>query len=80
MNIAFSTLERARLSPPPQFRFQADGFSPLFSFATGGLAEAWTGGCYPFDNAELHAFPFGYRELEPYYSEVARRRCDRRRR
>jgi choline dehydrogenase-like flavoprotein len=57
----------------PGFRFQSNGFSPLFSFAAGGLAEAWTGGCYPFDDAELNAFPFRYSELHPYYSEVARR-------
>lgn len=56
-----------------QFRYQASGFAPLVSFAAGGLAEAWTGGCYPFRDEELAAFPFGYRELEPYYVEVARR-------
>ena len=56
----------------PGFRFDSQGFSPLFSFARGGLAEAWTGGCYPFDEADLRAFPFGYSELEPFYAEVAR--------
>jgi len=55
------------------FRFQSQGFSPLFSFAAGGLAEAWTGGCYPFNDAELAEFPFGYKRLAPYYAEVARR-------
>ncbi len=55
------------------FRFRGDGLSPLFSFATGGLAEAWTGGCYPFNDEDLAAFPFGYRELEPFYSRVAKR-------
>jgi choline dehydrogenase-like flavoprotein len=59
--------------PRGEFRFQSDGFSPLFSFATGGLAETWTGGCYPFNNEDLSVFPFGYREMEPFYSEVARR-------
>lgn len=59
--------------PPPSFRHSSRGFSPLFSFARGGLAEAWTGGCYPFNQAELTAFPFGYAELAPHYDEIARR-------
>jgi hypothetical protein len=49
------------------------GFAPLFSFARGGLAEAWTGGCYPFNDAELGAFPFDYEELGPFYDLVAKR-------
>jgi choline dehydrogenase-like flavoprotein len=57
----------------PDFNHSARGFSPLFSFARGGLAEAWTGGCYPLNDAELTDFPFGYKELGPHYSEVARR-------
>lgn len=60
-------------SPHRQFRYQARGFAPLVSFAAGGLAEAWTGGCYPFREEELADFPFGYRELGPYYGETARR-------
>jgi len=52
---------------------QAKGFAPLFSYAAGGLAEAWTGGVYPFNNAELAAFPFDWADLEPAYGEVARR-------
>ena len=55
------------------FDFAAHGFSPLFSFASGGLAEAWTAGCYPFSDAELADFPFGYDELAPFYARVARR-------
>jgi choline dehydrogenase-like flavoprotein len=57
----------------PMFRHRATGFSPLLSFATGGLAEAWTGGSYPLNDGELRAFPFGYSELAPFYGEVARR-------
>jgi len=69
-------------TPPSQsfvFRELADhnvdasGFAPLFSWARGGLAQAWTGGCYPLNDDDLTAFPFGYDELGPYYSEVARR-------
>lgn len=55
------------------FRFRSRGFEPLFSFAQGGMAQAWTAGCYPFNDAELADFPFGYRDLEPHYNEVARR-------
>lgn len=55
------------------FNYQAQGFAPLMSFARGGLAEAWTGGVYPFNDDDLQDFPFGYRELKPYYEEVAQR-------
>jgi choline dehydrogenase-like flavoprotein len=70
---AFPPAKSHVFRPRQEFSFEADGFAPLFSFATGGLAETWTGGCYPFDNVELKAFPFGYRELEPYYARVAKR-------
>jgi choline dehydrogenase-like flavoprotein len=56
-----------------KFDFASDGFTPLFSFAQGGLAETWTGGAYPFNDDDLDAFPFGYEDIEPYYNEVARR-------
>ena len=56
----------------PEFQFRASGFAPLHSFAAGGLAQVWTGGCYPFDDHDLRDFPFGYRELGPYYGRVAR--------
>src|SRR4051812_27177849 len=56
-----------------EFRYSAEGFSPLVSFAAGGLAEAWTGGCYPFNEDDLKEFPFGYDEMGPFYGEVARR-------
>jgi choline dehydrogenase-like flavoprotein len=46
-------------------------FAPMFSFAQGGLAEMWTGGSYPFNDAELSGFPFDYAALAPYYAEVA---------
>ena len=46
---------------PARFRHATPGFAPLFSFARGGLAEAWTGGCYPFNIDELADFPFSHR-------------------
>lgn len=67
--------------PGKDYVFRADGgidfrateFAPLFSFARGGLAEAWTGGCYPFTGEDLAAFPFGWSEIAPHYERVARR-------
>ena len=59
--------------PAGQLRVEARGFAPLFSFARGGLAEAWTAGCYPLTAQELEGFPFAYQDLVPHYEEVARR-------
>ncbi|MGH7820006.1 MAG: GMC family oxidoreductase N-terminal domain-containing protein, partial [Candidatus Binatia bacterium] len=58
---------------PSTFEFEAKGFEPLFSFARGGLAEAWTAGVYPLNDHELAQFPFRYADIEPHYGEVARR-------
>lgn len=60
-------------SRPSDFKCRLCGFAPIFSFARGGLAEAWTGGVYPFNDYDLGDFPFTYKDLEPYYSEVAGR-------
>ena len=64
-NYVFSSVEGSH--------FEGEGFAPLLSFAQGGLAEAWTGGAYPFNDDELIDFPFGYKDIAPFYSEVARR-------
>ena len=69
----FPPSKRSIFSRPPGFELQATGFEPLVSFAQGGLAEAWTGGVYPYNNSELVDFPLSYEDLEPYYNEVARR-------
>lgn len=55
------------------FRARSTGFAPLFSFARGGLAEAWTGGVYPFSDYEVSAFPFDYDSLHRAYGVVAGR-------
>jgi hypothetical protein len=60
-------------TPVTGHRTRTDGFAPLASFAQGGLAEAWTGGSYPFNDAELSAFPFGFADLHPHYASVAQR-------
>jgi hypothetical protein len=56
-----------------KMNFKNNGFEPMLSFARGGLAEAWTGGVYPFNDEELADYPFQYKDIEPYYEEVARR-------
>jgi len=68
---AFPPAKEHVLRPHPGFQVRGDGFAALHSFAAGGLAEVWTGGCYPFDDRDLARFPFGYEELGPYYGRVA---------
>ena len=58
---------------PNGYDVRTVGFSPLFSFAQGGLAEAWTGAVYPFNEDELAEFPFSYADIEPHYAKVAER-------
>jgi len=58
---------------PENFQERSSGFEPLFSFARGGLAEAWTGGAYAYNDEELADFPFNYSDIEPFYNEVAKR-------
>lgn len=58
---------------PVGFEATTTNFDPVISFAAGGLAEAWTGGVYPLNDAELTAFPFDFEALRPHYSEVVRR-------
>lgn len=58
---------------PDGFNEASTGFEPLFSFARGGLAQAWTGGSYPFDDNDMKDFPISYKDIEPYYDEVAER-------
>jgi choline dehydrogenase-like flavoprotein len=58
---------------PDRFATRARAMAPLFSFARGGLAEAWTAGSYAFGDDDLADFPFGYEALRPCYQEVARR-------
>lgn len=58
---------------PAGFKSASDGFDPLFSFARGGLAEAWTAGSYPFNDHDLRDFPIDYSDLAPYYDKVAER-------
>lgn len=68
---AFPPAKEHVFRPRREFQIHSDGFAPLSSFAAGGLAEVWTGGCYPFDDHDLRQFPFDYAELGPYYGRVA---------
>ncbi|HEY0305392.1 MAG TPA: GMC oxidoreductase, partial [Longimicrobiales bacterium] len=70
---AFPPSKRYVFEHARDFTFEARGFEPLFSFARGGLAEAWTGGVYPLNDEELRDFPFSADALAPYYAEVADR-------
>mgnify|MGYP001552019674 FL=1 len=49
----------------PWLETQTRDFEPKFSFAQGGLAQMWTGGCYPFNDDDLSGFPFDYAALAP---------------
>lgn len=61
------------LAPAAGVAIRESGFASLSSFAQGGLAEAWTGGVYPFTDGELADYPIGLADLMPHYEEVARR-------
>jgi len=69
----FPPQKRFVFEPPPDAAERGEGFEPLGSWAAGGLARAWTGGVYPFNDEELAEFPFGWSDLEPFYAEVAAR-------
>lgn len=58
---------------PADLQHGGRGFEPLLSFARGGLAEAWTAGCYPLSAGETPDFPFPHEDLAHGYDEVARR-------
>ena len=57
----------------PGAAVRAEGFEPLFSYAAGGLAEAWTGGVYPFTREETADWPFDWSDLHDAYGRVAKR-------
>jgi choline dehydrogenase-like flavoprotein len=55
------------IKKPLNSEIQSKGFYPLQSFAKGGLANGWGGGCYRFQDDELQGFPINANDLEPYY-------------
>lgn len=58
---------------PPGYKTLYKGFAPHLSFAQGGLAEAWTGGSYPYNDYDLEDYPFKYKDIEPFYNLIADR-------
>jgi choline dehydrogenase-like flavoprotein len=70
---AFPPSKRYVFAPAAPFSLSARGVHPYVSFARGGLAEAWTGGCYEYNDDDLRDFPFRHAALEPYYAEIVRR-------
>jgi choline dehydrogenase-like flavoprotein len=58
---------------PGGFAASARGMDPLFSFARGGLAEAWTAGAYEFGPDDLREFPIDRGALARAYGIVAAR-------
>lgn len=58
---------------PPGVRQRAEAMTPLYTFARGGFAEAWTAGCYAFSPEDFAGFPITYEDLRGPYQEVARR-------
>lgn len=70
---AFPPSKNFVFATPRGFSFRSANMQPRFSFAQGGLAESWTGGVYPYTDAELVDYPIGYADLKPGYQEVARR-------
>lgn len=58
---------------PAGFAARAVRMAPLFSFARGGLAEAWTAGSYEFSADDLRDFPIDRAALSEGYRAVAAR-------
>ncbi|MGE0555341.1 MAG: GMC oxidoreductase [Gemmatimonadales bacterium] len=58
---------------PPGFVTQEIRMAPVYSFARGGLAEAWTAGSYELGPDDLREFPIDRAALAAGYRTVARR-------
>jgi choline dehydrogenase-like flavoprotein len=46
------------------------GFSPVVSFAYGGLANAWGANVHRFMDDDLRDFHLQYKDLKPYYDQL----------
>ncbi len=58
---------------PRGFETKNIAMAPRFSFARGGLAEAWTGGAYAYNRDDLGPYPVSYDDMQRSYATVARR-------
>ena len=70
---AFAPSQNRVIEGLDDFRLRTSGFSPLLSFAAGGLAEIWCAGCYPLTDGDLREFPIDHSDLAPFYEKVAKR-------
>jgi GMC oxidoreductase len=70
----------SQLTPPRQFikletdrylPFESSTFFPLQTLALGGLGAGWGAGALTFEDFELAECGLSWRDLEPYYREVA---------
>jgi choline dehydrogenase-like flavoprotein len=78
-NIFHASISPKLKSPRLQFvTSDANVLSPVsagtvdhvVSLAAGGMANAWGGGMYPFNEDDLNGYPIDLTDLEPYYSAV----------
>jgi choline dehydrogenase-like flavoprotein len=58
---------------PRSFPTAARNMEPVFSFARGGLAEAWTAGAYAFNADDLRDYPVAVADMGEAYRVIARR-------
>ena len=58
---------------PPSFTPTLHAMNPVFSFARGGLAGAWTAGSYLWSDVDFEDFPFDFATLLPFYETIATR-------
>lgn len=58
---------------PPSFEARARAMTPRFSFARGGLAEAWTAGAYEYNRHDLGMFPVELETMQRAYAVVSGR-------
>ncbi|PIE22541.1 MAG: hypothetical protein CSA62_11815 [Planctomycetota bacterium] len=54
------------------FPLASSGFDPVQSFARGGLANVWGGGCFRFTDVELRDFPIELADLSEHYDDLTR--------
>ena len=83
---ALHNIERSYLSPKiksPLMRFitrepdgtpptLGDGFAAVYSYAKGGLANAWGAGVFRYDDHDLAGWPVSAAELAPHYDDLTR--------
>ena len=64
-NMEYVTKDANRFSPIDERDFNA-----IQSFATGGLANAWSAGLYRYNDLDLEAFPFKQNDVAVYFDAL----------